>query len=237
MYIRIRHPLRVLDPGFQILQPWADLSHQSWTDLTHRSGDFYHDLAMQQGELIHEIHEWSAWWFWTDHDDFHIFTAVYIDAICPAFVFRYDPEKKIAGPEGGPNASGQRLQMGYFTNFWKTDGDYLGKSWISWDPFLEWDLLGFKSGYLGEKKNAQFSSMILPLKPPCIVDFAASHVWLPDYGPTKVCREEMYLGLAVVREPSMKWFRFRLLKFYKESNPIVECRQVIPRNGSCTCLE
>jgi hypothetical protein len=62
-------------------------------------------------------------------------------------------KKKIAGPEGGPNASGQRLQMGYFTNFWKTDGDYLGKSWISWDPFLEWDLLGFKSGYLGEKKT------------------------------------------------------------------------------------
>jgi len=89
-------------------------------------------------------------------------------AICPAFVFRYDPEKKNAGPEGGPNASGQRLQMGYFTNFWKTHGDCLGKSWISWDPFLEWDLLGFKSGYLGEKKRTNFSSMILPLKPPCI---------------------------------------------------------------------
>jgi len=237
MYIRIRHPLRVLDPGFQILQPWADLSHQSWTDLTHRSGDFYHDLAMQQGELIHEIHEWSAWWFWTDHDDFHIFTAVYIDAICPAFVFRYDPEKKNCRPRRGTKRVWPKVADGIFhqllENWWWLSGeilDFMGS-------FSRVGFIGIQIWIPWRKKNAQFSSMILPLKPPCIVDFAASHVWLPDYGPTKVCREEMYLGLAVVREPSMKWFRFRLLKFYKESNPIVECRQVIPRNGSCTCPE
>ena len=91
--------------------------------------------------------------FGPDHDDFHIFTAVYIDAICPAFVFRYDPEKKNCRPRRGTGfASGQRLQMGYFTNFWKTHGDYLGKSWISWDPFL--GFIGIQIWIPWRKKNA-----------------------------------------------------------------------------------
>ena len=64
--------------------------------------------------------------FGPDHDDFHIFTAVYIDAICPAFVFRYDPEKKIAGPEGGPVS---RLAKGCRWDISSTSGKLTVTTW------------------------------------------------------------------------------------------------------------
>ena len=139
-------------PGFRPMVPDSSVMSWSWPSILERfdpsKWGFLPWFSHETGELMNE-----AWWFWTRSWWFPYLHSCIYRCHLPGLRFQIRPGKKNCRPRRGTSfASGQRLQMGYFINFWKTHGDYLGKSWISWDPFL--GFIGIQIWIPWRKKNA-----------------------------------------------------------------------------------